>query len=174
MSLRCVCTTFRSTASQSLCLGPKPPRQSRHYIVLMLFCMQVEKQALEDQQSQQAADSSSLRSELLQSAADCHDLTQRLSSTQAELNSFVKQIHRKEDELTKLKEAAGARELESAAELDGAKAQTCQLARQLSERVQQLDALQVPRYGFLCCTSCLGSGIWAGLHCVTTCFIIVL
>lgn len=123
----------------------------------MLFCTQVEKQTLQDQLTEQAAGASSLHSELQQSAADCHDLTLRLSRTQAELRSSVEQIHRKEEELAKSKEAAAAREVESAIELDGAKAQAGQLARQLSERIQRLDALQVPRCVFLFCTSCLGS-----------------
>ena len=118
--------------------------------------MQVEKQTLEEQLTQQAADASILQSELAQSASDCHGLAQRLSSTQTELCSSVEQTQRKEQELARVREAAAARELESAAELDSTKAQAGQLARQLSERIQRLDALQVPTCVSLSCKPCLG------------------
>ena len=116
--------------------------------------MQVEKQTLEDQLAQQAAEASSLQSELQQSDSDRHDLTQRLSSTQVELCSSAEQIQRKDEEFVKFSQAAAARELESAAELNSAKAQAGQLARQLSERIQRLDVLQVPTCVFLSGRTC--------------------
>lgn len=111
-------------------------------------CMQAEKQTLEEQLNITTADASTLRTELQQSVADCHDLTQMLSSSQAELHSSVEQTQRQDEQLQGLRSTAAAQEAESAAELNGAKAQMSQLARQLSERIQRLDALQVP-----CCGS---------------------
>ena len=107
------------------------------------FCAQSEKQELEDQLTQKAADADALHSELQERTADHQNLTQTLSSTQAELRSSVEQALRTEEELRELRRASEAQEAEATAELESAKAQAGQITRQLSGRMQRLDALQV-------------------------------
>lgn len=114
--------------------------------------MQSEKHNLEAQLTQKAADADALQSELQKYAADHQDLTQILSSTQAELRSSVEQTHRTEEQLLELTRVSEAQEAEAAAELEGAKSQAGQMARQLSERMQRLDALQVHHTLLLLCS----------------------
>lgn len=105
--------------------------------------MQSEKQELEQQLTQKTTDAGVLQSELQKYAADHQYLTQTLSSTRVELQSSVEQALRTQEELGKLRRTSEAQEAEAAAELESAKAQAGQMGRQLSERVQRLDSLQV-------------------------------
>ena len=112
-------------------------------LLVMRLCAQSEKQELEDQLTHKAVDADTLQSELQKRTADHQHLTQTLSSTQAELRSSVEQGLSTEEELRKLRRASEAQEAEAAAELESAKAQAGQITRQLSGRMQRLDALQV-------------------------------
>lgn len=106
-------------------------------------CTQAEKQQLEEQLFNKMAKASTLQSELQQSTTDCQNLNEHLSNTRAELGSSVEQTQRKDEELQKLRQTSAARQAELAAELESSKTQAGQLGRQLSERIQQLDVLQV-------------------------------
>ena len=104
---------------------------------------QVEKQALDAQMEAKTAEAGQLHSSLQQSSSESQKLSQGLSETQAELRSSVEETKQKEQLLQQLRLASAAREAELAAELEASRIQSGQLGRQLSERIQRLDTLQV-------------------------------
>lgn len=105
--------------------------------------LQAEKAALQDELSSKVAEADVLHSDLDQSVAKADSLTLRLSSTQAELDSAAEQTAMQAAELQTLQARSAAQEAASAAELDNARGQASQLGRQLSERIQRLNVLQV-------------------------------
>lgn len=84
-----------------------------------------------------------LQSELDQSVANTDSLTLRLSSTQDDLDSAAEQTAMQTAALQTLQARCAAQEAASAAEVDSARGQASQLGRQLSERIQKLNVLQV-------------------------------
>ena len=120
---------------------------------LLLPCTQAEKQHLEEQLINKTADASTLQFNLQQSITEYQKLNELLGDTQAELESSVEQTQKANEELQKLGQASAARQADLAAELERSKAQASQLGRQLSERIQRLDVLQVILLHV--CTYCL-------------------
>ena len=105
--------------------------------------LQAEKAALQGELSSKTAEADVLQNGLDQSVAKADSLTLRLSSTQAELDSAAEQTALQATELQTLQARCAAQEAASAAELDSARGQASQLGRQLSERIQRLNVLQV-------------------------------
>lgn len=110
---------------------------------LTVVLLQAEQAALQDELRSKAAEADSLHTELDSSVAECHNLTLRLSSTQAELDSAAEETTAQQAELQLLQTRSAAQEADSAAEIDSTRLQASQLGRQLSERNQRLDVLQV-------------------------------
>lgn len=108
-----------------------------------MVLLQAEQAALQDELRSKAAEAEALHSELDSSVAECHNLTLRLSSTQAELDSAAEENTAQHAELQLLQTRSAAQEADSAAEVDSTRLQASQLGRQLSERNQRLDVLQV-------------------------------
>ncbi len=98
---------------------------------------------LQDELSSKVAEADMLQSDLDQSVAKADSLNLRLSSTQAELDSAIEQTVMQAAQLQTLQARSSAQEAASAAELDSARGQASQLGRQLSERIQRLNVLQV-------------------------------
>ena len=104
--------------------------------------VQAEKAALQQQLDCKTAEANTASSDLTQSAAECRQLTQSLGNTQAELASAIEQTQQQAD-LQAQRAKSAAREADSASELESARGQAARLGRQLSERIQKLDKLQV-------------------------------
>ena len=98
---------------------------------------------LQDQLESVSSSAQTLNADLQQSDARCRSLANTLDSTQTELDSALEQSSKQEAERQSQRAAAAAQEADSAAELESARAQAAQLNRQLSERIQRLDVLQV-------------------------------
>lgn len=101
---------------------------------------------MQDELSSKAAATDLLQSDLDQSVAKADSLTLRLGSTQAELDLAAEQTAMQAAKLQTLRTRLSAQEAASAAELDSARGQASQLGRQLSERIQRLNVLQVCEY----------------------------